>query len=97
MTHLRMIGPPEAKGVEVGDWPRTHCKDVPEDTADARRRTLVGLDVGRVVVALHLEDGGIAVADVDDPGILARPANHPRCLCRQLLQVDPRALVAAML
>jgi hypothetical protein len=30
-----------------------------------------------VVVALHLEDGGLLVADVDYPGILARPANHP--------------------
>ena len=42
------------------------------------RRALIGLDVAGVVVALHLEDRRLAVADVDHAGILARAADHPR-------------------
>jgi hypothetical protein len=38
-------------------------------------------------VALHLEDRGLAVADVDDAGILARALDDPRRLGRQLLQM----------
>ena len=87
-----MVGPAEAQRVQVGDRPRAHGEDVAQDSADAGRRALVGLDVAGVVVALHLEDGGLAVADVDDAGILARAADHPRRLGRQLLQVDARAL-----
>src|SRR3954453_983352 len=48
-------------------------------------------------MALHLEDGGVAVADIDHPGIFARPADHPRRLRRKLFQMDSGALVAAML
>src|SRR6185437_7895396 len=94
---LRMIGPAEAERVQVGDRPRAHGEDVAQDPPDTRRRTLIGLDVGGVVVALHLEDRRVAVANVDHAGILARPADDPRRLGRQLLEVDARALVAAML
>ena len=38
---------------------RAHGEDVAQDAADAGRRALVGLDVGWVVVALHLEDDGM--------------------------------------
>ena len=77
VAHLRMVGPAEAQRVEVRDRARAHGEDVAQDSADAGRRALVGLDVGRVVVALHLEDGRVAVADVDDAGILARAAGSP--------------------
>ena len=87
----------EAQRVEVGHRPRAHREDVAHDAAHARRRTLVGLDVGGVVVALHLEDGGLAVADVDDAGILARALDDPRRLGRQLLQPHLRGLVGAVL
>ena len=97
VPRLGVIGPAEAQRIQVGDRPRAHGEDVAQDAADARRRALIGLDVGRVVVALHLEDRRVAVADVDHAGILARSADHPRRLGRQLLQVDARALVAAML
>ena len=40
-------------------------------------------------MALHLEDGGLAVADVDHAGVLARALDHPRRLGRQLLQPAP--------
>ena len=97
VPRLRVVGPAEAQRVQVRDRPRAHGEDVAQDPADARRRALIGLDVGRVVVALHLEDRRVAVADVDHAGIFAGAANHPRRLGRQLLQVDARALVAAML
>ena len=97
VPRLGMIGPAEAQRVQVRDRPRAHGEHVAQDAADAGRRALIGLDVGRVVVALHLEDRRVAVADVDHAGILARAADHPRRLGRKLLQVDARALVAAML
>src|SRR4030095_15423720 len=58
---------------------------------------LVGLDVARVVVALHLKDGGLTVADVDHAGIFARAADYPGRLRRQLLEMPPRRFVGAML
>jgi hypothetical protein len=75
---LRMAGVAEAQGVQQSDRPRAHREDVAHDAAHARRRALVGLDVGRVVVALHLEDDCLAVVDVDDAGVLARPADDAR-------------------
>ena len=75
-----MIGPAEAQRVQVGDRPRAHGEDVAQDAADAGRRALIGLDVGRVVVALHLEDRRVAVADVDHAGILARARRSPTAL-----------------
>ena len=97
MPRLRMVGLAEAQRVHVGDRPRAHGEDVAHDAADAGRRALVGLDEARVVVAFHLEDGGLAVADVDDAGILARALDHPRRLGRQLLQMDARGFVGAVL
>jgi hypothetical protein len=94
-----LVSPPiaEAKRVQVGDRPRAHGENVAQDPADPGCRTLIGLDVGGVVVALHLEDGGIAVADVDDAGILARAADHPRGGGRQLFEVNARGFIGAML
>ncbi len=48
-------------------------------------------------MAFHLEDGGLAVADIDHAGILAGPLDHPRRLGRQLLQMHARGFVGAML
>ena len=77
--------------------PRAHREDVAQDAADAGRRPLIGLDEGGVVVALHLEHGDQAVADVDHAGVLARPLHHPGRLGRELAQVDLRGLVGAVL
>ena len=92
-----MVGGTEAQGVERRDRPRAHGEDVPEDAADTSRRALVGLDVARVVVALHLEDAGETVADVDDARVLARPLDHVRPRGRQPAQVLARGLVRAVL
>ena len=68
----------EAEPVEQRDRPRAHGDDVAEDPADAGRRALEGLDGGRMVVALDLERDGLAVAEVDHAGVLARPLEHAR-------------------
>ena len=61
----------EPQRVHDRDRAGAHRHDVADDAADAGGRTLVGLDVGRVVVRLDLEGHRPAVADVDDAGVLA--------------------------
>ena len=97
MPRLRMLGSAEAQRVQAGDRPRAHGEHVAQDAADAGGRALIGLDVARVVVALHLEDHGLAVADIDDAGILARPLDHPWRLGRQPAQMHARGFVRAVL
>ena len=92
-----MLGIAEAQRIEAGDRPRAHGEHVAQDAADAGRRALIGLDVARVVVALHLEHDGEPVADVDDAGVLARPLDHPGRLGRQIAQMHLRGLVRAVL
>src|SRR5258708_28465200 len=70
---LGMIRAAEAEGVEQRDRPRAHGEHIAQDAADPGRRALVWLDKGRVIVALDLEDHRIAIADIDYPGVLARP------------------------
>ncbi len=84
----RVFRTAEPQRVQVGDRPGAHGEDIAQDAADAGRRALVGLDEAGMVVALHLEDGGQPVADIDHAGILARAVDHPRRLGRQLLQPD---------
>ena len=50
-----------------------------------------------MVVALHLEDAGQPVADIDHTGILARPLDHPGRAGGQSAQVLARGFVGAML
>lgn len=83
MSGLGMFGRAKTQRIEAGDRPRTHGEDVAQDAADAGGRALVGLDVAWVVVALHLEDHRLAVADVDHAGVLAGPLDHPGRLGRQ--------------
>ena len=46
--------------------------------------------------ALDLEDHGLVVAYIDDPGAFAGSLEHVLAGGRQLLQMDPGALVAAV-
>ena len=71
-----MICGPKAQGIQQCHWPRSHCEYVAEDPANTCRRTLIGLDVGGVIVALDLEDGGKTVTNIDGAGIFARPLDH---------------------
>src|SRR5689334_17662200 len=92
-----MRGLAEAQRVHHRDWPCTHGEDVAHNAADAGRCALIGLDEAWMVVALHLEDAGITVADVDDASVFAGPLQHPRRLRRELAQMDARRLVGAVL
>jgi hypothetical protein len=78
-----MIRRAEAQGVHRRDRPRAHGEDVAQNAADAGRRTLIGFDVGGMVVALHLEDHAVAIADIDHAGILARTLDDDRAGGRQ--------------
>ena len=75
-----IVGRAEAQRVQDRDGPRAHGEDVAQDAAHAGGRALVGLDEGRVVVRLDLEDGGQAVADVHRARVLARSLHHARAL-----------------
>ena len=68
-----MIRRAEAQRVHRRNRPRAHREDVAQDATDTGRGSLIGFDVRRVVVAFHLEDDAVAVADVDHAGIFARP------------------------
>ena len=92
----------EAERVHHRHRPRAHREDVADDAADAGRGALVGLDVRRVVVALDLEGHGVALADVEDAGVLADPGEHladRRLLgeLAELLEVHLGGLVGAVL
>ena len=87
----------EAQRVHQRDRTRAHREDVADDAADAGGRALVGLDRGRVVVALDADRDREAVADVDHAGALARTDEHPRRLGGEPREVALRRLVRAVL
>ena len=92
----------EPERVHHRDRPGAHGEDVADDAADAGRGALVGLDVRRVVVRLDLERDGVALADVDDAGVLADAGEHlpdRRLLgdLGELLEVHLGRLVGAVL
>ena len=87
----------EGQRVHCRDGPRAHGEDVTQDAAHAGCRALIGFDVGRVVVAFHLEDDALAVADVDDARVLAGAADDLRAFGGQGAQPFLRRLVGAML
>ncbi len=87
----------EPERVQQRDGPGPHGEHVAHDAADAGCRALIRFDVGGVVVALHLEDAGLAVADVDDAGVFAGAADHARAGGGKLREVLAAGLVGAML
>ena len=87
----------EAQRVEKRHGSGAHRHDVSEDSTDARRRALEGLDGRRVVVALDLEGNREPFADVDDAGVLARSLEDGGASSRESLQERRRMLVPAML
>ena len=80
----------KAQGIQAGDRPRTHGKNITQNTAYARRCPLIGLDEGGVIVAFHFEHAGQPVADIDHTGIFARALDDPGRRSRQTLQMQPR-------
>ena len=94
---LRIVERAEAQRIHHRDGPRAHGEDVAQDAAHAGGRALERLDEARVVVRFDLEGDHPAVADVDDAGVLARALHHQLAARGQLLQVQARALVGAVL
>ena len=94
---LGMVRGAEAQCIDQRDRARAHGEDIAQDAAHARRRALIRLDIGRVVVALHLEDGSLAVTNVDDAGILAGALDDAVILGREFGQMTARGFVRAML
>ena len=94
---LRVIGRSETKGVDQRDRARAHGEYVPQDTTNAGRRPLIGLDIGGVVVTLHLEDGSLTIADINDACILTGALNDFRSLGGEFGQVTARGFVGAVL
>ena len=97
MAGLGMVGRAEAQRVHRGDGAGAHGEDVAQDAAHAGRRALIGLDEGGVVVAFHLEDDGLAVADIDHAGIFAGALDDARAGGRQRPQPFLGGLVGAVL
>ena len=87
----------EAEPVEQRHRPRAHRDDVAQDPADSGCRALERLDRGRVIVALDLEGDRLAVAEVDDPRVLAGPLEDARGVGREAPEQERRMLVAAVL
>ncbi len=94
---LRVIRRTESQRVHRRYRTRTHRKDITQNAADARCRSLVGFDVGGMVVALHLEDDAVTVVDVDHAGVLARALDDARPLGRKRAKPFLRGFVGAML
>ena len=97
MAGFRMIGRTEAQRVHCRNRACTHGEDIAQDAADTGGCALIRFDIGRMVVALHLEDDAIAIIDIDDTGIFARSLNDARTRGRQRTQPLLRGLVGAVL
>ena len=100
LTRCRVFGMvriSETQCVEIGDRPRTHREDIAHDAANAGGGALIGFDVAWVVVAFHLEDGAVTIAEVDNAGVFPRTLDDLRPGCRQLLQPVARRLIGAVL
>src|SRR5437660_12471080 len=79
------------------DWPGAHGENVSEDAADAGGRALKRLDETRMVVRFDLERRDEAVANVHDPGILARALHHELSARGQALEMNFARFVGAVL
>ncbi len=87
----------ESQEIETGDRARAHGENIAQNAADACRCALEGFDERRVIVAFHLENARVAVANIDDASILSRTANHPGGFCRELPQMDAGRFVGTVL
>ena len=94
------VGRTEPQWIHDRERAGAHREDVADDAADAGCRALVGLNIGRMVMALDLEGDGPAVADVDDAGVLADADEQHiglRLLLAELGEVHLARLVGAVL
>ncbi len=88
---------PEVQGVSERDGVRPHRQGVPDDAADPGRGAVVGVDVARVVVALHAERQQLVGSrDANDGGVVARPDDHVLALAVERGQQRARRAVRAV-
>ena len=80
--HARRIWRAKTQRIQIGNRPRPHGEDITQNAANPRRRTIIGFDVGWVVVAFHFENGSQTLTDINHAGILTRALDHPRSLGR---------------
>ena len=97
MAGLGMVRLTKTQRVHGSDRPRTHGEDIPQDATDPGRRALIGLDIGRVVVALHLEYDGQSVANVHHTCVFTRTLNDPGTRGREGAQPFLRGFVGTVL
>ena len=76
MPGLRMIRGAEAQGIECRDGSRPHGEDIAQNTSNAGGGPLIGFDERRVVMAFHLENDRIAIAEIDHAGVFARSLDN---------------------
>ena len=81
-----MIGLAEAQRVEIGNRARAHCEDITHNAADTGGSALIGFDERWVIMAFHFEHCRIAIANINDTGIFARPLNNLWPIDRQFFQ-----------
>ena len=97
IRRLGVAGHTKRKCVHRGDGAGAHGKHITQDAAHTRGRPLMRFDITGVVVALHLEDHRLPIADIHHACVFTRAANDLRASGGQLLEVDLGGLVRAML
>ena len=78
---FRVIERSEAKTVHSCDGAGPHRKNIPQDTTDARGRSLKRFDKARMIVRFNLERNAPVVTDIDYPGIFTRRHYHTLSGC----------------
>jgi len=78
MAGFWVIRRAETQCVHGSNRTRTHGEHVTQNAADAGRSTLIGLNVGGMVVAFHFEHHAVTVVNIDNTRIFTRPLNDTR-------------------
>ena len=94
---LGIVQRAEPDGVQHGDGPRAHGEDVAQDAADAGGRALERFDEAGMVVRFDLERDRVPLPDIDNPGVLSGADQDAIAARGQLLQVQARAFIGAVL
>ena len=97
MAGLRVVGLAEAQRIQICYRSRAHGEHIAHNAADAGRGPLIRLDKRWVIMAFHFEHCRIAVANIDDTGVFARPLDDLRAIDRQFFQPFAGRFIRAML
>ncbi|MNV71225.1 hypothetical protein D3C71_1642340 [compost metagenome] len=87
----------KAQGIQDGDRSCAHRENIADNPAHARRRALVRLNGGWMVMALDFEHNSLVVADIYNTRAFARSHEDLRSADREPLQQRLRVLVGAVL